>query len=130
MGKINECVCCREINEVWDMCQALVLEGERTEPVSCITEHPGFLPVCINKYVLRTAWKQYKQQYKDSYEGPEHKQYRHVAYRQLARWCWGFLGKDVRVVLPSCAVMCIRQHYPPPGPEDDFIFEGFHYADE
>ena len=27
-----------------------------------------------------------------------------IAYRQLVRWCWGFLGKHVLVALPSCAV--------------------------
>ena len=24
-------------------------------------------------------------------------------YRQFTRWCWGWLGRSVRVVLPSCA---------------------------
>ena len=89
---------------------------------SCITQHLGFMHVCINKWMLKTAWYQYKQQYTDSYEGPEHKQFRHIAYHQLARWCWGFLGKDVCAVLPSCAVMCIRAHFPPPGLEEDFFF--------
>jgi len=79
---------------------------------------------------LQTAWFQYKQQYKDPCDGPEHKLFRHEAYRQLARWCWGILGKEIRVVLPSCAVMCIRNFYSPPGPEEEFAFEGFRYADE
>ena len=72
----------------------------------------------------------YKQQYKDSYDGAEDKLCRHIAYSQLARWCWGILGKEIRVVLPSCAVMCIRNFYPPPGPEEEFIFERFRYSDE
>lgn len=38
----------------------------------------------------------------------------------------GILGKKIRVVLPSCAVMCIRNFYPPPGQEEQFAFEGFH----
>ena len=33
---------------------------------------------------------------------------RYIAYRQLARWCWGYLGHEVQVVLPSCAVSRIR----------------------
>ena len=53
-----------------------------------------------------------------------------LAYRQFTRWCWGILGKEIRVVLPSRVVMCIRAHFPPPGYEDDFVFEGFKYADE
>ena len=72
-----------------------------------------------------------KQQYVSvATEGPEHRENRHVAYRQLARWCWGCLGKEVRVPLPSCAVSCIRAHFAPPGPEEEFQFEGFHYPDE
>ena len=114
------------------MCASLCNEGPQyaNKTAQCITQHPGFTAVCLNKWVLRTAWHQYKQQYTNSYEGPEHKQFRHIAYRQLARWCWGYLGKEVRVVLPSCAVMCIRAHFPPPGHEENFVFEGFHYADD
>ena len=27
-------------------------------------------------------------------------------------------------MLASCAVMCIRNSYPPPGPEEEFVFTG------
>lgn len=130
MDRADECVCCKEVDKILDTCQLVVAEGEADQPPPCITQHPGFLSVCTNKYVLRTAWSQYKQQYSDAYEGAQHKQFRHIAYRQLVRWCWGFLGKEIRVALPSCAVMCIRQHFPPPGQEENFVFEGFHHADE
>ena len=130
LDRAEECVCCQEIDcVVGKNLEAVELEG-LAEPPSCITQHPGFHAVCVNRWVLQTAWYQYKQQYRNSYEGPEHKKNRHIAYRQLARWCWGILGKEVRVVLPSCAVSCIRAFFPPPGYEDDFVFEGFHYADE
>ncbi|XP_028417280.1 uncharacterized protein LOC114541678 [Dendronephthya gigantea] len=77
------------------------------------------------------AWLQYKQEYGSrADEGPEHKGFRQVAYRQLVRWCWGVIEKKIRVVLPSCAVSCTRAHYPPPGDEDDFVFVGFHFPDE
>ena len=66
---------------------------------------------------------------KHANEGPEHDVNRHIAY-QLVRWCWGVLGKKVRVFLRSCAVSCIRAHFPPPGDEDDFNFVGFRFADE
>ncbi|KAG1660333.1 hypothetical protein GQR58_022071 [Nymphon striatum] len=39
------------------------------------------------------------------------KKYRHLAYRQFVRWCWGFLGKKIRVVIPSCAVTAIRNAF-------------------
>lgn len=130
MGRVEACICCQEITAVENKIIAAVTSGECQEEPKCITQHPGFHPVCINRWVLQTAWYQYKQQYKDPYDGPEHKLFRHIAYRQLARWCWGILGKEIRVVLPSCAVMCIRNFYPPPGPEEEFAFEGFRYADE
>ena len=80
---------------------------------------------------MQGAWYQYKQQYEtDAVEGPEHKINRHVAYRQLVWWCWGVIGKDICVVLPSCAVSCIRAHIPPPSQEDDFVFVGLHFPDE
>ncbi|XP_046860499.1 uncharacterized protein LOC124453706 isoform X2 [Xenia sp. Carnegie-2017] len=81
-------------------------------------------------WVLQTAWYQYKQQYEVAYDGPEDKLYRHVAYRQLARWCWGVLGREVRVILPSYAVTHIRETFPLPGLAEEFQFEGFHYVDE
>ena len=31
--------------------------------IGCITEHPGFLQICLNEYVLRVAYYQYKQRY-------------------------------------------------------------------
>ena len=42
----------------------------------------------------------------------KHRRNRHVGYRQMARWIWGYLGRDVRVPLPSCAVVQIREAYP------------------
>ena len=90
--------------------------GEVTGPFpSCITLHPGFSAVCMNRWVLQTAWYQYMKQYSESYDGPEHKLNRHIAYRQLVRWCCGVLGKEIRVVLPSYALSCICAHFPPPG---------------
>ena len=101
-------------------------------PPNCIVDHSGFRAVCLNVWVLQTAWLQYKQQYgRDVYEGPEFKKSRHVAYRQLVRWCWGTSGKEIRVPLPSCAVNCIRAHFQEPGVfEEDLTFTGFLYADE
>ena len=38
--------------------------------------------------------------------------HRYTAYRQMVRLCWGYLGKDNRVQLPSCAVLKIQEEYP------------------
>ena len=132
MDREVECVCCQEIPQIMDKNRKVSEEDHLNDPITCITNNPGFKAVCLNRWVLEAAWYQYRQQYGSevNYEGPEHKKNRHTAYRQLVRWCWGVLGKEIRVVLPSCAVMCIRAHFPPPGLEDDFEFIGFHYADE
>ena len=116
MSTETECVCCSEISQV--------VEKKSSEGVECITQHPGFQSVCLNPWVLQTAYYSYRQQYGESaVEGAineyvKHmcmlvcalciaftiRKYRHVAYRQLTRWCWHWLGRSVRVVLPSCAV--------------------------
>ena len=31
---------------------------------------------------------------------------------KMVRWCWGWLGRDIGVVLPSCAVNFIRKSFP------------------
>ena len=130
MDREEESVCCQEV-------LACVSKNEEVAHVeqiaipACITDNPGFQAVCLNYWVLQAAWNQYKQQYgTKAFEAPEHKKQIHVAYRQLVRWCWGVLGKEIRVPLPSCAVSCIRANFPPPGLEDDFVFEGFQFADE
>ena len=51
------------------------------------------------------------------------RKYRYTAYRQLVRWCWGFLGKYHRVPLPACAVARIRKEFP----QDDARYTGFSY---
>lgn len=72
------------------------------------------------------AWVGYRQQYKGrAFDGPQDQKYRHIAYKQFVRWCWEFLGKDNRHVLPACTVCCVRAHYPPPGNEETATFKGF-----
>jgi len=51
------------------------------------------------------------------------RRHRYTAYRQFVRWCWHFLGREVRVVLPSCVVHTIRTAFP----SDHYT--GFHQAD-
>lgn len=129
LQRTEECKCCSQYAEIIAKNLEAVKLGDCDEPSICITLHPGFQALCL-KWVLQAAWFQYKQQYHKSYDGPEHKLKRHIAYRHLVRWCWGVIGKEIRVPLPSCAVCGIRAHFPPPGLEDDFIIEGFHFPDE
>ena len=73
MGRAEACICCQEIEQVKNKLNEAVTSGECEEEPTCITQHPGFHPVCINRWVLQTAWYQYKQQYKESFNGPEDK---------------------------------------------------------
>ncbi|XP_071819728.1 uncharacterized protein [Apostichopus japonicus] len=105
MTTARECRCCTEIDQV-----KVVMEEEGA---GCITTHPGFHAVCLDRWGLRTAYFAYRQQYgENARESSLHEKYRHVAYRQLVRFCWQFLGKDVRVILPACAVLKIRDTFP------------------
>ncbi|XP_052277756.1 P2X purinoceptor 7-like [Dreissena polymorpha] len=104
-----ESVCCREVENV-DM-KRDSFSSESQEALQCITEHPGFRTVCLDQYVLETAYYQYVQQYGQMHHQANERM-RYVGYRQLARWCWGFLGKEVRVVLPACCVQRIRDQFP------------------
>ncbi|XP_064645930.1 uncharacterized protein LOC135499197 [Lineus longissimus] len=116
----TECVCCREAIRVKDMVD-----------VGCVTDRTDFDAICLHTGVLNVAWLAYKQQYgRNAYEGSEHKKLRHIAYRQFVRWSHGYLGKDIRVVVPACVVCKIRAFYPPPGIEENMNFEGFHHVDE
>lgn len=48
MPLVIESQCCKEINRVRQ-------EMEEAGVDSCITDHPGFAPCCLNPYVLRSA---------------------------------------------------------------------------
>lgn len=57
MPTAHECVCCCEIDEV------VQKKEESDTQLTCITDHEGFEPVCLNLYVLQTAYFSYRQQY-------------------------------------------------------------------
>lgn len=68
MPTVVECVCCREIDQMYDLMQG---SGPTAQ---CITEHEGFEAVCLNVWVLQTAYFAYRQQYgtRDTREWPLH----------------------------------------------------------
>ncbi|XP_071852982.1 uncharacterized protein [Apostichopus japonicus] len=105
MPTARECRCCSEIDKI----RTLMDE----EGAACITLHPGIEAVCLNSSVLQTSYYVYRQQYGGrAQENSIQEKYRHTAYRQLVRMSWQFLGKQVCVVLPSCAVRRIREALP------------------
>ena len=61
MDTQKECVCCLEIDNV--QLKLDEYKEEMATELSCITHHPGFQSVCLDRYVLETAYYQYRQQY-------------------------------------------------------------------
>ena len=127
MPTVTECGCCCEIDKVVQKIQNNPIR------VNCITQHEGFNAVCLNRWVLRTSFYQFRQSHGSQipvendathrYVSVQleimlcelmihYRKYRFIAYRQLTWWCWGWLGKQVRVCLPSCAVEKIRDAFP------------------
>ena len=53
-----ECICCKEVNETLSK----LSEGVSSE-VMCITLHEGFQSVCLDLWVLQTAYHAYQQTY-------------------------------------------------------------------
>ncbi|XP_073237353.1 uncharacterized protein [Porites lutea] len=99
MPSVPENVCCHERGQIWQK-----IEEQTEVQMSCITEHPGFQSTCldIRSYIFIPTF----------FLSFVSRKFRYIAYRQLVRWCWGYLGRKVRVALPSCAVNKIRQRFP------------------
>ena len=73
MDREEESVCCKEIPACVSLNQESA-EFDGTAIPECITDNPVFLNICLNVWLLRLAWSQYRQQYgAKAFEGPEHK---------------------------------------------------------
>ena len=66
MPMAMECICCCEIEEVETVKQQL------DTTVKCITDHEGFSSVCLDVWVLQTAYFAYRQQFGDMDEERVH----------------------------------------------------------
>ncbi|CAH3179583.1 unnamed protein product [Porites lobata] len=111
--KAQECICCKEI----DRCEEVMEEaiGDRTV---CITLHPGFESVCLNRHVLEVAALGLKTRAGKSFTtvlGQSNKSddefLRSVAYRQFTRLLWSYIGSSRRYPLPCCAYNKIRKQF-------------------
>lgn len=58
MPTAQECKCCKEIDEV-----AAKTQSAGDGNIQCITDHPGFATVCLDVFVLETAYYEYRQRY-------------------------------------------------------------------
>ncbi|WAR09067.1 hypothetical protein MAR_019025 [Mya arenaria] len=101
MATEHEGVCCQELEPITAKLD-LINEGRHPEDaVGCIIGHPGFDAVCLDQYVLETAYYQYGQQYGEWLENRNEcvgfchsleLRMRFFGYRQLVRLCCGYLG--------------------------------------
>ena len=63
----NEFMCCFEIEEcVESLSSEIVLQEVGTKP-NCVTKHPGFSQVCLQRWSLRLAADKYKTKDKAKY---------------------------------------------------------------
>ena len=69
MSTAAECVCFSEIDAIGQKLD------ETEAEISCITEHEGFEPVCLNVWVLQAVFFSYRQHYgtRDIQHEPTHK---------------------------------------------------------
>ena len=69
LQNISECYCCQELEGcVEAMSSDLVVQDLAADvKLQCITDHPGFSPVCLQKWSLRLAADKYKTKGKQRY---------------------------------------------------------------
>jgi len=104
------------------------LLGAKLDNLICICGNEDFKVLCLNRAVLETALILHRRN-KDKFKllkKVANRQYRFAAYYQFSAWSnhYEFLGKGVRVVIPSCVINTIREAYPSQG-EDYTGFKEF-----
>lgn len=106
MPTVEESLCCVEQHKV-----VKVMSDNTLDAMPCITLHPGFSSICLEPWNLKVAYHHYVSHYGPMVHDTVAK-YRYTAYRQFVCWCWGRLGRDIRVPLPACVVTAIRRRFP------------------
>nr|XP_021331263.1 P2X purinoceptor 7-like [Danio rerio] len=101
-----ENICCKETQKVVQRMMQV------PDPPTCMVQHPGFEPNCLNMYTLQNINNIYRADYGPLRHRNVEERFRYLSYRSFVSWCWGWLGREVRVVIPSCVVRRIRQEFP------------------
>lgn len=70
LANISECYCCKELEGCCEVLTSdLVKEDlQDAQELNCITEHPGFRPVCLEKWSIRLAGGKYRTRNKQWYK--------------------------------------------------------------
>ena len=104
LNRNEECTYCSEFPEICNKNREAVEMGEVAEAPVCITQHPGFQAVCLNRWVLQTAWYQYRQ-YSQSYEDPPKKTQQALSLSptcQMVLGCSSQRNKSPFVIMCRC----------------------------
>lgn len=67
LQNVKECYCCQEIEGCVKSLRCDAVLADMNEPPSCVTLHPGFRVVCLEKWSLRQASDRYKTKAKNVY---------------------------------------------------------------
>ncbi|CAB4003761.1 Hypothetical predicted protein [Paramuricea clavata] len=113
----RECHCCFELEgcgEAMNREEVIQdLKAEGVQNAKCVTQHPGFNSVCLQKWSLKMAADRYKTKDKSKYSqtSTENSFLRSISYREFTRLIYGPLGNR-RIPLPACAYIAIRNTFP------------------
>ncbi|XP_046841138.1 uncharacterized protein LOC124435242 [Xenia sp. Carnegie-2017] len=108
----QEAWCCQELKPVAESLTHQSVLADLSSIPCCVTLHPGFKPVCLEKWSLKMAARKYKTKEQRRYKetGSENMFLRCVAYREFTSMIYGCLGEERRP-LPACAYHAIRSKF-------------------
>ncbi|XP_067050142.1 uncharacterized protein [Acropora muricata] len=123
----NECQCCQGIDGCKESLNSELVLCEVNSNPNCVILHPGFYPVCLNRWSLRSAAAKYRAQDGTKYRqtGTETEFLRATAYREFTQLVHGYLGAR-RIPLPACAYHAIRKEFS----IESEHFNGYEHDDE
>ena len=81
MPTVTECVCCCEIDKVVQKIENSPIR------ISCITQHEGFNAVCLNRWVLQTAFYQFHQSHGSQIPVKDDATHRYVSVQPAFMLC-------------------------------------------
>ena len=70
LANISECYCCKKLEGCCEALKSDLVKGDLQDAkeLNCITEHPGFRPICLEKWSLRLAGGKYCTKNKQAYK--------------------------------------------------------------
>ncbi|MFH4979952.1 hypothetical protein AB6A40_006661 [Gnathostoma spinigerum] len=106
--------CCREANDSNENADMANHLSCKLGTLSCITEHPAFSALCLNKEILNVLATHEKVCH--VWLGPiptfDNQCYRYLAYRSFSYWVYGDEAKGNRLEPPLCVLSAIVKRFP------------------